>query len=65
LPYFLLTDSNSLESKTKLLPFVSNPDFDVNIKNSQGIPALLIAVKLGRSFFSSLSRLQIQFSWAS
>jgi hypothetical protein len=42
---------NSLESKANLLPFVYNPDFDVNVKNSQGTPALLIAVKMGTSLF--------------
>jgi small GTP-binding protein len=35
------------KSQDKLRAFLSNPDFNVNVKNSQGIPALLIAAKIG------------------
>jgi ankyrin repeat protein len=35
------------KSRDKLTPFLSDPKFNVNVKNSQGVPALLVAAKNG------------------
>jgi hypothetical protein len=36
-----------------LSSFLSDPKFNVNVKNSQGLPALLIAAKNGEVFLSA------------